>query len=55
MTLTIPIPVGPVEQASEIAPMLTTIMRLPNRSGMRVVRSYGVGIIFQATRMAATR
>ncbi len=40
MTLTDPHPQsGPLSRPSEIAPMLTTIMRLPNRSGMRVVRS----------------
>jgi len=34
--------------------MVTTIMRLPNRSGMRVVRSWRtLGISFQVTRTAA--
>ena len=44
----------PLSKPREMAPMVTTIMRLPSRSGMRVVRSWRtLGIIFQVTRTAA--
>ena len=44
----------PLSKPREMAPMVTTIMRLPKRSGMRVVRSWRtLGISFQVTRTAA--
>ena len=44
---------GPLSKPREMAPMVTTIMRLPKRSGIRVVRSWRtLGIIFQVTRTA---